>query len=66
MVLVEGHLADGSGAAAVGARSIAERLFVPHVLRSELLVVGSQLRVLVPLVLGLQGEKQKLTIHTYN
>ena len=51
LLLVEGHLADGGGPAAVGARSVAERLLVSHILGTQLVVFVPQLLVLLPLML---------------
>jgi hypothetical protein len=53
VVLVKGHLTKGGRAATAGAGGCAKRLLVPHILSSQLVILCTQLRVLLPLVLVL-------------
>lgn len=52
-MFVKRHLANGRRAAAIGTRSVTESVSVSHVVSTKLLVLGTQLSVLLPLMLGL-------------
>lgn len=54
VLLVERHLPNGGWATTVGAGDAAKSLLIPNILRPELLILVSQLRVLISLVLRLR------------
>lgn len=53
VLLLEGNLSNDGGATAAGADRVPHRITEGHVLSSEPVVLPAELRVLVPLELGL-------------